>query len=190
MSKKKVAIFASGGGSNAESIVNYFQDHEKIDITLFLTNNADAGVIGRGKKLNIPTLVFSKKNFAHSDVVVQLLKNQQIDFIVLAGFLWLIPESLIKAFPGKIINIHPALLPKYGGKGMWGHHVHEAVVANKEKESGITIHFVNQNYDEGEIIFQKSCAIEETDNPEEVAAKVLNLEHYHFPRVIEQCLTN
>ncbi len=190
MSKKKVAIFASGGGSNAESIVNYFHDHEKIDITLFLTNNADAGVIARGKKLNIPTLVFSKKNFAHSDVVVQLLKNQQIDFIVLAGFLWLIPESLIQAFPGKIINIHPALLPKYGGKGMWGHHVHEAVVANKEKESGITIHYVNQNYDEGEIIFQKSCAIEETDNPEEVAAKVLNLEHYHFPRVIEQCLTN
>lgn len=190
MSKKKVAIFASGSGSNAETIVHYFADHSEVDISLFLTNKAEAGVIKRGKKLGIPTLVFSKKNFVDSNQVVDLLQKMEIDFIVLAGFLWLIPANLIKAFPQKMVNIHPALLPKYGGKGMWGHFVHEAVVENKEKESGITIHFVNENYDEGEIIFQARCELTEQDTPEDVARKVQMLEHQHFPSVIEKILIN
>lgn len=187
-SKKRIAIFASGSGSNAETIANYFEDKGDVIISLFLTNNAEAGVIKRGKRLGIPTVVFSKKNFSERDDVVKLLENLHIDFIVLAGFLWLIPESLIKAFPNKIVNIHPALLPKYGGKGMWGHFVHEAVVKNKEKESGITIHYVNEHYDEGEIIFQASCDVKPTDTPDDVARKVQMLEHQHFPRVIEEVL--
>ncbi|AWW00888.1 phosphoribosylglycinamide formyltransferase [Arcticibacterium luteifluviistationis] len=185
---KKIAIFASGGGSNAEAIVDYFKNNEEVEISYFLTNKADAGVIKRGRKLNIPTLVFSRKNFVETEQVVDFLKSQNIDLVVLAGFLWLIPSSLIQAFPNKIVNIHPALLPKHGGKGMWGHHVHEAVVANKEKESGITIHYVNENYDEGETIFQATCAVSPEDNPEQVATNVLKLEHYHFPRIIEKVL--
>lgn len=185
---KKIAIFASGGGSNAESLVKYFNGHEEISVAYFLTNNPEAGVIQRGKKLGIPTLVFSKKNFAESTQIVDFLISQKIDLVVLAGFLWLIPTSLIKAFPDKIINIHPALLPKYGGKGMWGHHVHEAVVANKETESGISIHLVNEKYDEGKILFQSKCQVSPEDSPEDVAAKVLKLEHEHFARVVEKVL--
>ncbi|MGR3809956.1 phosphoribosylglycinamide formyltransferase [Jiulongibacter sp. NS-SX5] len=191
MSRKyRVAIFASGSGSNAETITKYFENHPSIIISLFLTNNAEAGVIKRGKKLGVPTMVFSKKNFAERDDVIKVLENMHIDFVVLAGFLWLIPESLIKAYPNKIVNIHPALLPKYGGKGMWGHHVHEAVVANKETESGITIHFVNEHYDEGETIFQAKCEVTSSDTPEDVAKKVQVLEHQHFPKVIENTLLN
>ena len=184
----KIAIFASGGGSNAEAIVSYFKNHEKIEVALLLTNNADAGVIARGKRLSIPTLVFSKQNYQDPQGVLRMLQLLEIDFIVLAGFLWLVPEHFINAYPDKIVNIHPALLPKYGGKGMWGHHVHEAVVAAGEKESGITIHYVNQHYDEGAPIFQASCALEPTDTPEQVAAKVLLLEHKHYPEVIERLL--
>jgi phosphoribosylglycinamide formyltransferase 1 len=181
----KIAIFASGSGSNAQRITEYFKDNESISIELFLTNNPQAGVIERGRKLNIPTLIFDKTTFSKSDKIVNILKQLEVDFVVLAGFLWLIPENLIKAYPNKIINIHPALLPKYGGKGMWGHFVHEAVVANKEKESGITIHFVNEHYDEGKVIFQAKCDVLPTDSPEDVAHKVQLLEHEHFPVVLE-----
>jgi phosphoribosylglycinamide formyltransferase 1 len=181
----KIAIFASGSGSNAQRITEYFKDNESISIELFLTNNPQAGVIERGRKLNIPTLIFDKTTFSKSDKIVNILKQLEVDFVVLAGFLWLIPENLIKTYPNKIINIHPALLPKYGGKGMWGHFVHEAVVANKEKESGITIHFVNEHYDEGKVIFQAKCDVLPTDSPEDVAHKVQLLEHEHFPVVLE-----
>ncbi len=184
----KIAIFASGSGSNAQRITEYFENNKNIQIELFLTNNPQAGIIERGRKLNIPTIIFNKNLFAKSDKIVELLQNQQIDFIILAGFLWLIPENLIKAYPNKILNIHPALLPKYGGKGMWGHFVHEAVVANHESESGITIHFVNEHYDEGKIIFQAKCEILPIDSADEVARKVQILEHEHFPKVIEQVL--
>jgi phosphoribosylglycinamide formyltransferase 1 len=185
--KKRIVIFASGSGSNAERIVNYFADKE-VEVVLFLTNNAEAGIIKRGKRLGIPTVVFDKTSFAKTNKIVEILQSQNIDLIVLGGFLWLIPEQLIKAFPEKIINIHPALLPKYGGKGMWGHHVHEAVVANNENESGITIHLVNEHYDEGKVLFQKSTPILPSDSPEEVAAKVLKIEHEWFPKVIEDYL--
>lgn len=187
---KKIAIFASGSGSNAERITSYFADSQTISVDLFLSNNPQAGVIERGRRLGIPTVLFDKKTFTQSSKIVDLLQNQQIDYVILAGFLWLIPENLVKAFPDKIINIHPALLPKYGGKGMWGHFVHEAVVANGEKESGITIHFVNDRYDEGKMIFQAKCEILPTDSPEEVAQKVLVLEHKYFPEVIEKVIMN
>ncbi len=186
---KRIAIFASGGGSNAEAIVAFFSEKPEVSVSYFLTNKIDAGIIKRGKRLGIPTLVFSKKNFVHSLDVVDFLKSQKIDLVVLAGFLWLIPTSLIAAYPERIVNIHPALLPKFGGKGMWGHYVHEAVVQNKETESGITIHLVNENYDEGKVLFQASCPVKATDTPEDVAANVLKLEHQHFARVIEGLLS-
>lgn len=182
----KIAIFASGSGSNAQRITEYFSENQSVSIELFLTNNPQAGVIERGRKLHIPTLIFDKYTFSKTEKILAILQKQEIDLIILAGFLWLIPEYLVKAYPNKIINIHPALLPKYGGKGMWGHFVHEAVVANKESESGITIHYVNEHYDEGGIIFQASCEIIETDTPEDVAHKVQILEHQHFPKVIEE----
>jgi phosphoribosylglycinamide formyltransferase 1 len=185
---KKLAIFASGSGSNAERITTYFVENDSVSVELFLSNNPSAGVIERGRRLGIPTVLFDKKTFSKTDKIVALLQNQQIDFIILAGFLWLIPENLIKAFPDKIINIHPALLPKYGGKGMWGHFVHEAVVAAGEKESGITIHFVNENYDEGKVIFQAKCELLPSDSAEEVAQKVLVLEHQYFPEIIERTI--
>ena len=182
----RIAIFASGSGSNAENIINYFKGSNDISVPLLLTNNSDAGVIKRAKKLNVPILIFTKKNFSESSQIIDILINQQIDWIILAGFLWLVPSSMVSAFPNKIINIHPALLPKYGGKGMWGHFVHEAVVSNKEIESGITIHLVNENYDEGEILFQAKCAIFESDTALEVANKIHELEQQYFPAVIEK----
>jgi phosphoribosylglycinamide formyltransferase-1 len=184
----RIAIFASGSGSNAERITTYFAENQAISIDLFLSNNPTAGVIERGKKLGIPTVLFDKKTFTKTDKIVELLKNQHIDYIILAGFLWLIPENLVKAFPNKIINIHPALLPKYGGKGMWGHFVHEAVVAAQETESGITIHYVNEHYDEGKVIFQAKCEVLPSDSPDEVARKVQLLEHKYFPEIIEKVL--
>ncbi|MCD8539683.1 MAG: phosphoribosylglycinamide formyltransferase [Leadbetterella sp.] len=182
---KKIVLFASGSGSNAENIINYFKDSGEVEVTMILTNNPSAGVIERGKRLDIPVVVFSKKNFGQSDTVIRLLKNAETDWVILAGFLWLVPESLIRAFPDRIINIHPALLPKYGGKGMWGHHVHEAVVRNRENESGITIHYVNEHYDEGKIIFQAICPLSASDTPEDVAQKVHALEYRYFPEIIE-----
>jgi len=182
---KKIAIFASGSGSNAENIIRYFKGSGSVEVSLILTNNPSAGVIERGKRLDVPVVVFSRNNFSQTDAVVRLLQNNGTDWVILAGFLWLVPENLIRAFPGRIINIHPALLPEYGGKGMWGHHVHEAVVRNGESRSGITIHYVNEHYDEGEIIFQAQCEVLPTDTADAVAQKVHELEYRHFPEVIE-----
>lgn len=180
----KIAIFASGSGSNAERIVEFFSSNDEVEVSLILTNNPAAGVIERGQRLNIPILIFNKKVFAKTDKIVEILQLQGIDWVILAGFLWLVPSNLIKAFQNRMINIHPALLPKYGGKGMWGHRVHEAVVANQETETGITIHYVNENYDEGKIIFQAKCEVTETDSAEDVAQKIHLLEYQYFPEVI------
>lgn len=184
----KIAIFASGSGSNAENIATYFKDTKELQISLILTNKEDAYVVERAKKLGVPCMIFSREDFYQTNHILNTLKQNSVDFVVLAGFLWLIPENLLNAYPNKIINIHPALLPKYGGKGMYGDNVHRAVVANGEKESGITIHYVNKEYDKGDIIFQAKCLVEPTDSPEMVASKVHELEYQHFPKVIEQLL--
>lgn len=189
MSKKRIAIFASGSGSNAEKIAEYFINATEIEISLILSNNPQAGVIARARKFHIPVVLFDKKVFYETNRIVEILQNEYIDLVVLAGFMMLIPTEMVKAFPNKIINIHPALLPKYGGKGMYGHFVHEAVVAAKEAASGITIHFVNEQYDEGAIIFQATCSVLPTDTPEDVATKVRMLEHRHYPEVITQILS-
>jgi phosphoribosylglycinamide formyltransferase-1 len=183
-----IVLFASGSGTNVENIVNFFKDDQDTQISMILTNNPKAYVIQRAEKLGIPVRIFNRDDFYNNSTVIDLLKKIKPDLIVLAGFLWLIPENMIKAFPDKIINIHPALLPKYGGKGMYGSKVHEAVVANKEKESGITIHYVNERYDEGNIIFQAKCEVLPTDTPDDVANKVHGLEYKHFPRVIARLL--
>ncbi|MFA9389140.1 MAG: phosphoribosylglycinamide formyltransferase [Prolixibacteraceae bacterium] len=183
---KKIAIFASGSGSNAENIAHYFKDHENLNIECIYSNKADAFVLERAKKLKIPTFVFNRDEFYNSDVLVNSLRSYEVELVVLAGFLWLIPPVLTEQF--SIINIHPALLPSYGGKGMYGSKVHEAVVANHEKESGITIHYVNEKYDEGGIIFQARCEVLPTDTPDDVAAKVHELEYLHFPVVIDNLL--
>jgi phosphoribosylglycinamide formyltransferase-1 len=183
--KHKIALFASGSGSNAENIIRYFSGNPNVEFPLILSNKADAFVHERAEKLGVKSYTFSKKEFDEGNEIVAFLIDKQIDFIVLAGFLLKISGPFLKTFPDKIINIHPALLPKYGGKGMYGHHVHEAVVNAGEKESGITIHFVNENYDEGNIIFQAKCPVLPEDTADMVAAKVHELEYIHFPRVIE-----
>lgn len=187
---KHIAIFASGGGSNAQKIIDHFAESDEIKIVTLLSNKADAFALERAEKHNIPTRVFDRPTFRETDEIVDYLKSLKVDLIVLAGFLWLVPKNLVNAFPNKIINIHPALLPKYGGKGMHGMHVHTAVAEAKEKESGITIHYVNERYDEGNVIFQAKCKLTQNDHPNEIAAKVLKLEHEHFPKVIEQLLRN
>ncbi|PRP67532.1 phosphoribosylglycinamide formyltransferase [Nonlabens agnitus] len=186
---KKIVIFASGSGSNAQAILDYFKDSAKIKVSLILTNNPQAGVLDRARKSGVAAMSFNKFAFAKANSIHQILKSIDPDLIVLAGFLWKFPEHLVIDFPNKIINIHPALLPKYGGKGMYGIHVHRAVVENKENESGITIHYVNENYDEGAIIHQAVCRLDSTDGPEDVARKVLELEHEHFPKTIEGLLS-
>lgn len=186
--KKRIAIFASGTGSNARKIIEYFSDSPQIEIALIVSNKKNAGVLEIAKAHHIASIVISRKEFYETETIVQYLIDNHIDLIALAGFLWLIPSNLVKAFPRKIINIHPALLPNYGGKGMYGMHVHKAVKANREKESGITIHYVNEKYDEGQIIFQKSVALSIEDTAEEIRNKVLALEHYNFPRVLEKIL--
>lgn len=187
---KNVAIFVSGSGSNAENIVDYFHGNEQVNISLFVSSSPTAFALQRAKKLKINSIVLSKKSFVHSKDLLKLLRAVEIDYIVLAGFLWLIPDYLIQSFSGKIINIHPSLLPKYGGKGMYGGHVHQAVCANKEKETGITIHLVDQEYDTGEVLFQATCPVFENDTPEEVAQKVHVLEYAHFPQVIQKWIQN
>jgi len=184
----KIAILASGSGSNAENIINHFKSQPQVEVVLILSNKKDAYVHERAKNLNIPSYTINKEGFEKGDAL-RLLEDNHIDFIILAGFLLKIPENILKAYPNKIINIHPALLPKYGGKGMYGEYVHEAVVANKEKETGITIHYVNKHYDEGEIIFQTQCEVLSSDTPDQVAEKVHHLEYEHFPKVIEKVLT-
>ena len=182
----RIAVFASGSGTNAENIINYFEDHKQIKVVFVLTNNKNAGVIERAERLNIPLKVFSKKELFSSEFISFL--KLKADYLILAGFLLKVPNDIIDSFPNKIINIHPALLPKYGGKGMYGKYVHEAVVQNKEKESGITIHFVNENYDEGAIIFQETVSLTDSDTPDDVAAKIHILEQNNFPEVIESVI--
>ena len=187
MKKERIAIFASGSGTNAENIGRYFKGHPHIEVALVLTPNSKAGVLDRAKKLGIPSVVFDRSSFQEK-AFLQTLDKYQITFVVLAGFMWLVPSYLIERFPEGMVNIHPALLPKFGGKGMYGMHVHEAVLAAKESESGITIHYVNQRYDEGTIIFQATCPIEEEDTPKRLAEKVHKLEYSHYPKVIEKLL--
>lgn len=185
--KKRIAIFASGAGSNAEKIIEHFKNSLTADVALIVCNNPRAGVIDIAQRKNIPCTIISKKEFLHPDFT-DLLHHQEIDLIVLAGFLWKIPDALIQHFPGRIINIHPALLPKFGGKGMYGMAVHHAVIAAKEKYSGITIHFVDEEYDHGNIIFQERVELANDENPESLAAKIRQLEHHWYPKTIEQLI--
>ena len=184
---KRIVVFASGSGSNAENIIVFFQKKKTAIVTHVLTNNKNAKVIERSKRLNINYLTFKKKDLLQTNKILDFLKKEA-DYIILAGFLLKVPENIVTAFPNKIINIHPALLPKYGGKGMYGMHIHKAVVNNKEQESGITIHFVNENYDEGAIIFQKSFKINPSDDVNDVAKKISELEMANFPKVIEEVI--
>jgi phosphoribosylglycinamide formyltransferase-1 len=185
----RLAIFASGKGSNAQKIIDYFSSiPEKVQVSVIFSNNKEAGVLEIARREGIPAILIDKEKFFRGNAYIDELKEKKIDFIVLAGFLWKIPGSLIQAYPNRIINIHPALLPKYGGKGMYGHHVHDAVIAAGEKESGITIHLVDEIYDHGKIIFQARCSISENDNPESLAKKISVMEHAHFPRVISELI--
>lgn len=185
---KRVAIFASGAGSNAAKIIEYFNTSSLIQISLIVCNKPNAGVLNIANKHAIPSLLIEKDQFFRGDAYVEELKKCKIDFIVLAGFLWKVPEKLIQAYPNSIVNIHPALLPNYGGKGMYGSLVHAAVIDNKEKESGITIHYVNEHFDEGQHIFKATCTVDEKDTPESLASKIHALEHAHFARVIEEVI--
>ncbi|MBX9734289.1 MAG: phosphoribosylglycinamide formyltransferase [Chitinophagaceae bacterium] len=186
---KRIAIFASGMGTNAAKIIERFTDHPSISVALIVSNKPTAGVLNIATKNNIETLIIDRASFNDVQYCLVIFKDKRIDWIVLAGFLWKMPAFFVDAYPLRIINIHPALLPKYGGKGMYGMHVHEAVVAEKEKETGITIHYVNEHYDEGAIIFQAKCEVLPSDTAEKVAEKVHQLEHRYFPEVIERLLS-
>ncbi len=191
MSKpSRIAVFASGSGSNAEEIFRYFQNHSSIEVVLLLSNNPEAYALERAKRFHIPTNVFNRQQWRESQVVLEWLHEKKVTHVVLAGFLWLVPEYLIREYPGRIINIHPALLPKYGGKGMYGMKVHEAVKASGDKETGITIHAVNEQYDEGKILHQSTCVVYPQDSPDDIAQKIHQLEYAHYPRVIEQWITD
>jgi phosphoribosylglycinamide formyltransferase-1 len=185
---KKILFFASGNGSNVENSIKYFKNSDSISIVGIFSNNPNAKVLEKAKSYGLFSFVFNKEELAN-DVVLEKVNALRPDLIVLAGFLWKFPESIIAQYPNKIINIHPALLPKYGGKGMYGNHVHQAVLENHEKETGITIHYVNEHYDDGEFIFQKSVPIEDCKTAVEIARKVQELEHNYFPQVIEKLLT-
>jgi phosphoribosylglycinamide formyltransferase-1 len=177
---------ASGSGTNAQRIMEHFASHPAIRVEMVFCNNPEAGVIGRARNLGVPVFLFNRHDIYETNHVLDTLTVQGIDWIVLAGFLWLIPGTILKKYPGRIINIHPALLPKYGGKGMYGMKVHETVLCNKDSESGITIHYVNEQYDEGQIIFQARCPVLPSDTPEKLAARIHELEYAHFPEVIEK----
>ena len=187
---KKIAIFASGSGSNTQSIIEYFQQKENIEVVLIMCNKSNAFVVQRAKKLGVECIVFNTETFKNNLGFLDVLSKYEVNWIVLAGFLLKIPEYIIEGFQGKIINIHPALLPKYGGRGMYGMNVHRSVIENNETESGISIHYVNKNYDEGKMIFQASCAINAGDSPEDLANKIRLLEHQHYPKVIEETIKN
>ncbi|MFM1879506.1 MAG: phosphoribosylglycinamide formyltransferase [Bacteroidota bacterium] len=187
-SSKNIVLFASGSGSNVENIARFFLDNHEISISGVFCNNPKAGVIERCNRLDIPVYCFNRSAVRNPEALLHLLKFLNPDLIVLAGYLWKIPESFVQTFPNKIINIHPALLPKFGGKGMYGNFVHEAVVRSGEAESGITIHYVNEAYDEGHIIFQAKVAVQPDDSPETVAKKIHELEYRHFPKVIQELL--
>jgi phosphoribosylglycinamide formyltransferase 1 len=185
MNKSRIAIFASGSGTNAEAIFTYFKNHPSVEVVALLSNNPQAYALKRAANFNVPTKTFTKQEFRDSTIVLDWLQQKEVTHVVLAGFMWLVPTYLIKAFPHRIINIHPALLPKFGGKGMYGSHVHAAVKNAKEKETGITIHLVNEKYDEGKILFQTSCSIKPDDSVDDIANNVHALEHAHYPRIIE-----
>lgn len=187
--KKRIVIFASGSGTNAQNIIEYFQDTDLAEVVLVLSNKKEAYVLERAKKLGVAQRSFTREELYNPEGVQHWLEAAEPDLIVLAGFLWMFPKHLLERYPKKVINIHPALLPKYGGKGMYGSHVHEAVVANHESETGITIHYVNEHYDEGAIIFQASTPVTSEDTPETVAQKVHSLEYEHFPKVIASLLS-
>jgi phosphoribosylglycinamide formyltransferase-1 len=183
---RNIAIFASGSGTNAENIIRYFSNRKSAEVSLVLSNRREAYVLKRAASLNVRSVFFDHKDLYEKEKVSRYLSMYKIDFVVLAGFLWLIPENILNIYEKRIINIHPALLPKHGGKGMYGERVHEEVIAKHEKESGITIHYVNNHYDEGDIIFQARCAVTPEDTPDTLAAKVHALEYKHFPVVIEE----
>jgi phosphoribosylglycinamide formyltransferase-1 len=185
---KKIAIFASGSGTNAENIIKYFSNRKSAKVTLILSNRREAYVLKRAAEHNIKSIFFDYNEFNASDKVLDDLLRNDIDFLVLAGFLWLVPEKILNLYAGRIINIHPALLPKYGGKGMYGEKVHKAVIDNHESESGISIHYVNKLYDEGDIIFQARCKVEPSDTPDTLAARIHELEYKYFPKVIEDLI--
>jgi phosphoribosylglycinamide formyltransferase-1 len=182
----RIAIFASGAGSNAAKIIDFFHLHETIAVTMIVSNKKDAGVIRIAEAKAIPVLIIEKDRFFNGDGYLPELRASRINFLVLAGFLWKVPASIIQAYPGAIINIHPALLPRFGGKGMYGMNVHKEVLEKGEIESGITIHFVDEQYDNGDVIYQEKCTVYPTDTPATLAARIHELEHQHFPRVIEQ----
>jgi phosphoribosylglycinamide formyltransferase-1 len=186
--KKRIAIFASGSGSNAQKIMEHFKKHTDAEVAIVLTNNPEAYVLQRADNFEIPTHIFDKHEFYQTNEVLDLLKNLNIDIIVLAGFLWLVPDTILANYPKRIINIHPALLPKYGGKGMYGDRVHKEVLANGDEESGISIHYVNEKFDTGEIIHQARFKIEKNDDLEIIKFKGQQLEHQYFPKIIEQVL--
>jgi phosphoribosylglycinamide formyltransferase 1 len=186
---RHIAIFASGSGTNAENIIEYFSTRNSAKVALILSNKRDSFVLARAAKHNIRSVFFDHREFYITGQVLGYLLDNKIDFIVLAGFLWLVPENILSLFNKRIINIHPALLPGYGGKGMYGENVHKAVIANHEKESGISIHFVNEKYDKGDIIFQAKCRVEPSDTPETLAMKIHSLEYQHYPEIIEEVLS-
>jgi phosphoribosylglycinamide formyltransferase-1 len=185
----RIAIFASGAGSNAAKIIDYFRSHQDVAVALVVSNKPGAGVITIAEKEKIPVLIIDKEQFFRGDGYVPFLRSKNIDFIVLAGFLWKIPSTILSAYSNSIINIHPALLPKYGGKGMYGLNVHASVLSSGDHETGITIHYVDEHYDNGDVIFQEKCDVSPADTPETLAEKVHKLEHKHFPRVIEQVVS-
>mgnify|MGYP005635158475 CR=1 FL=1 len=187
---KKLAIFASGSGSNAENICNYFANHSDVDVVLICTNKADAFIVKRAEKLNIPVIFITKTELNNFNNLHKKLKNAKVDVIILAGFLLKLPAIMVKKYPNRILNIHPSLLPKYGGVGMYGNNVHKSVLENKETESGISVHFVNQNYDEGELILQEKCSISENETLETLAAKIHQLEKKYLPLTIQKVLKN
>lgn len=185
---QRIAVFASGNGSNFQRIAEYFAGNATIEIVVLYSNRSGAFVLERAKNLGIPTIVFNRKRLYHTSDILNDLQMRHIDWIILAGFLWLVPDDILQAYQGRILNIHPALLPKYGGKGMYGMRVHEAVVAAGDTESGITIHLVNEQYDEGQVIFQAHCPVLPDDTAEDVVRKIHQLEYDHFPRVIAELL--
>lgn len=184
---KRIAIFASGEGTNAQCIIDYFKA-KPVEVSMIVCNNPNAGVVNRASRSGVPVVIVNKENFQNKKFLPEKLKKQHIDFIVCAGFLWKIPRHILDDFQKRIVNIHPSLLPKFGGKGMYGMNVHKAVISAKEKESGITIHYLNEQYDEGEIILQKKCKIRKSETPESLAKKIQKLEHKWYPKIIEQLL--
>jgi phosphoribosylglycinamide formyltransferase-1 len=185
---KKLAIFASGTGSNAEKIIDYFQDRSDVEVAIVLSNKEDAKVLNMAEGNGIETMVFNRQEFLEDNTVLEKLAQFPIEMVILAGFLWKVPDNLLEAYENRVLNIHPSLLPKFGGKGMYGQHVHQAVIDAGEKESGITIHYVNEHYDEGGIVFQGKCEVLPDDTAQSLARRVLKLEHQHFPIVVDQLL--